>query len=415
MIDLALLRKEPKRVKDLILKKDPNFDVDMLIKLDEETRALKTEVESLRKDRNNISSQASSGITDDIRQQSIEISKKLKQKDEKLNTIEAELKKTWQSCPNIPMEDIPTGGKDKNIVVATFGEKPKFDFSPSNHMQIGEKLDWLDFNSAASMTGSQFVTYKGDAVKLMYALYNLMFKINTKHGFTPIMTPEIVTEQALINSGNLPKFADDVYKIPEDNLYLIPTAEVTLTNLYANKILDIDKLPIRHCCHSSCFRREAGGYGMQERGLIRIHQFEKIELYTICKSENSQDEQKLMLQCAEEILQTLGLHYRVSMLASQDCSFSSAKTYDVEVWLPGQDKYYEVSSISNCTDFQARRAAIRYKSSQNTSVPTTFVNTLNASALALPRLIVALIENYQTKDGDVQFPISIQAMLDKLW
>jgi seryl-tRNA synthetase len=240
-----------------------------------------------------------------------------------------------------------------------------------------------------------------------------MLKNNVKYGFEPILPPYLVTEKALYNSGNLPKFRGDYYEIPAHNLCLIPTAEVSLTNMYANKILQTKQLPLRMTAWTSCFRSEAGAYGALERGLIRIHQFEKCELYSICEPETSNKELDMMVSCGENILQMLGLHYRISLLATQDCSFPSAKTLDIEVWLPGQQQYYEVSSCSNCTDFQSRRAQIRYRS--NNDEKPKLVHTLNASSLALPRLMVALMETYQQIDGSIILPKALQKEMDLLW
>ena len=223
----------------------------------------------------------------------------------------------------------------------------------------------------------------------------------------------MVNEKALTNSGNLPKFRGDFYSMPDDGLSLIPTAEVSLTNIHANQILELQRLPIRYTAWTSCFRREAGSYGAEERGLIRIHQFEKVELYSICEPEKSNEELELMTSCAQDLLKQLGLHYRVSLLAAQDCSFSSSKTFDIEIWLPGQKAFYEVSSCSNCTDFQARRAKIRYREENKTK--PTLVHTLNGSSLALPRLMVALMEQYQQKDGSIVLPKVLQDAIDKLW
>ena len=263
------------------------------------------------------------------------------------------------------------------------------------------------------MSGAQFVFYKTLGTKIIYALTRMMIKNNVKFGFEPVIPPTLVLEKSLYNSGNLPKFQGDFYEIKDEGLCLIPTAEVGLTNMYANQILATDSLPLRNTSWTSCFRREAGGYGSTERGLIRIHQFEKVELYSICKAEDSNQELEHMVQCAEILLQTLGLHYRVSLLAAQDCSFSSARTYDIEVWLPGQDRYYEVSSCSNCTDFQARRSAIRHR--KNNDEKPTLAHTLNASSLALPRLMVALMENYQQADGSIKLPAVLQEAMDEVW
>ena len=413
MIDLNLLRNESDLVKKLILKKEPKFNVDRLLELDLTVRGLTQEVEFLRKEKNDLAGKGAKGITDEIRNKSIEIGKKLKNKTEELEVLSVEFKGLALSCPNVLQDVVPEGNKDENVAVKTVGEPTKFNFKLKNHLQLNEKLNWFDLEAATAMSGSGFVLYKGDGVKVIYALTQMMLRNNVKHGFEPILPPYLATEKALINSGNLPKFEGDFYKIDDDGLCLIPTAEVNLTNLYANKILKTDELPIRNCAWTSCFRREAGGYGSQERGLIRIHQFEKVELYSITESEKSNDELDRMVICAEDILQQLGLSYQISLLAAQDCSFASSKTFDIEVWLPGQDRYYEVSSCSNCTDFQARRAKIRYRSGDGEK--PTLVHTLNASSLALPRLMVALMENYQQEDGTVLLPDSLQKVMDSLW
>jgi seryl-tRNA synthetase len=263
--------------------------------------------------------------------------------------------------------------------------------------------------AAAQMTGSQFVFYKSPAVNLIYALTRMMLKNNKHCGYEPVLPPYLVNEKSLENASNFPKFKDQVYKINDEDLYLTPTSEVNLTNYYRDHIFNSSDLPIRMTAWTSCFRREAGSYGAQERGLIRIHQFEKVELYAICKPEDAEQEQLKMLQAAENILTKLGLHYRISLLAAQDCSFASNKTFDLEVWMPGQNAYYEVSSCSNCTDFQARRTGLRYKDDKKNQL----VNTLNCSSLALPRLIVALMETYQQADGSIKLPDAV--LEEALW
>ena len=413
MIDLKLLREDTERIKKLILQKEPSFSIDELIKFDTDVRLLRVVIEDLRKKRNELATQGAQGITDDLRKQSIGIGKELKQKEKELVDQEKEYKSLWLSCPNIPQEDIPVGNKEANKVIKTVGEKPSFDFEPQNHMKLNEKLDWFDFRIAASISGSNFVFYKNDAVKLIYALTKLMIRNNVKYGFQPVIPPFLVKEQALFNSGNLPKFAGDYYQTDEDKLCLLPTAEVSLTNVHANHIFEIEQLPVRYTAWTSCFRREAGSHGAHDRGLIRIHQFEKVEIYTICEQAKSDKELEYMLSCAENLLQQLGLHYQVTLLATQDCSFSSARTYDIEVWLPGQKQFSEISSISNCTDFQSRRAGIRYRSVEGKK--TNFVHTLNASSLALPRLMIALIEQYQQSDGSVRLPVMLQEVMDGLW
>ena len=284
----------------------------------------------------------------------------------------------------------------------TVGKQPTFSFEPKNHLELGEALGWFDFETGSLIAGSQFPLYKGPAVTLIYALTRLMLKNNSKQGYQPIIPPTVVNEQSLIVASNFPKFRDQVYAIEADQLYLIPTAEVSLVNMYRNQILSAEQLPIRLTAWTSCFRREAGGYGAHERGLIRMHQFEKVELFTFSEPEQSPAELERMLSCAEDILKLLGLHYRVSLLATQDCSFASARTYDIEVWMPGQKAYYEVSSVSNCTDFQARRGSIRYR--KTTTSKPALVHTLNGSSLALSRLMVALMETYQQPDGSIALP-----------
>ena len=413
MIDINLLREEPQKYKDLIVRKEPTFDVDSLIKFDEKTRALKTEVEELRKEKNDLASQGAKGVTPEIREKAIALGKTLKSKETELETVEAKLKNLWLSCPNIPQTDLPIGNKEANKVAKTIGEKKAFTFTPKHHLDLNEKVSWFDLNAGAAMTGAQFVFYKEQGAKVIYALTQMMLRNNAKHGFTPVIPPTLIAEKGLYNSGNLPKFAGAYYNLPEDGLSLIPTAEVSLTNLNAQKILSAEELPLRYTAWTSCFRKEAGGYGATERGLIRIHQFEKVELYSLVQPEESHSELERMVFCAEDILKQLGLHYRVSLLATQDCSFPSARTYDIEVWLPGQNAYYEVSSCSNCTDFQARRSGIRYRKTADSK--PTLVHTLNASSLAIPRLMVALMETYQEQDGSIVLPPALQKVIDQLW
>jgi seryl-tRNA synthetase len=409
MIDLAALRNDSEKIKRL-KDKDPDFDVERLLSLDEEHRLLMQDIELLRAQKNELAKAAQGGITDELRQKSIEVGKQLKEKDQKFEEISAAFKELYLFCPNVPGADIPVGGKEANKVVKTVGKKPTFDFELKNHVELGNDLGWFDFEAAARMAGSQFALYKGDAVKLIYALTRMMLKNNVTNGFKPILPPYMVNAQSLEVSGNFPKFKEDVYAIKDENLYMTPTAEVNLTNLYRDAIVAGEELPIRMTAWTSCFRREAGGYGAQERGLIRIHEFEKVELYSITDPEKSNDELDKMVSCATSILDGLGLHYRISLLATGDMSFPSAKTYDIEVWMPAQNAYYEVSSCSNCTDFQARRGKIRFR--KDASAKTSLVNTLNASSLALPRLMVALMETYQQADGSIVLPENLQLYMD---
>ena len=402
MLDLTEFRKNPDTFKKEVLKKDPSFDVDLFLALDEQFRNISLEVEALRKIKNDLAKEAKSGITSEIRERSIQAGKELKQKELILEEVEKQYKSMMLSCPNIMYPDVPVGGKEKNKEVKVVGEKKSFDFAVKDHLQLGNELGWFDFEGAARITGSNFAMYKGDGVKLLYSLTWLMLKNNIKHGFEPVLPPYLVSTKSMETSGQLPKFADGAYKVEDESLYLTPTSEVNLLNYYRDSILQVDELPKRVTSWTSCFRREAGNYGHAERGLIRIHQFEKVELVSLTEPNKSLDELDRMMACAEDILQQLGLHYRVVLLAAQDSSFQSAKTYDIEVWMPGQQSYYEVSSASTCTDFQARRAKIRYR--QQEGAKTEYVHTLNASSLALPRLMVALMETYQQEDGSIQLP-----------
>jgi seryl-tRNA synthetase len=410
MIDLTELRKNPKHFKEQILKKDPSFNIDVLIALDEQFRASLLEVEALRKEKNDIAKSFSGTVAAEIKERSIAIGKLLKEKEVALQILDKNFNDLYLSCPNPMQSDVPAGNKPENKEVRSFGKKAVFNFTAKDHVSLGNNLEWFDFAAGAKVAGSNFAWYKGDAVRVMYALTRMMMQVNIKHGFFPMLPPYLANTKSLESSGQLPKFADGVYKIENEDLYLIPTSEVSLLNYYRDMILDASELPKRLTSWTSCFRREAGTHGSAERGLIRIHQFEKVELVSFTKPEDSNSELERMVACGEEILQQLGLHYRIMLLAAQDASFSSAKTYDIEVWMPGQNSYYEVSSASNCTDFQARRAKIRYRPAVGEK--TEYLHTLNASSLALPRLMVALLETYQQADGSVQLP---QNLLQHGW
>jgi len=402
MIDLSLLRDNPENIILLLKKKDPKYNAQRLYDLDLKVRSLLVEVEALRQKKNELAKEGRAGVTIELREKSKRLSKELKEMEAELEHTRKEFKELYLCCPNILQPDVPEGGKEKNKVVKEFGEKPQFDFDIKDHVELGNKLGWFDFGLSAKMSGSNFVFYKGDAVKLLYALSMFMLKNNIKNGFEVVLPPYLVNEKSLITASNFPKFKDQVYSLHDDQLYLTPTAEVNLANVYRDTILPSEKLPIRMTSWTSCFRREAGTYGAAERGLIRIHQFEKVELFTLSEPEKSPEELDRMIASAEHILQKLGLHYRVSLLAAQDCSFPSSKTYDIEVWMPARKEYYEVSSCSNCTDFQSRRGMIRYKKAGENK--NRLVHTLNGSSLALPRLMVAIMETYQQEDGSIAIP-----------
>ncbi len=402
MINLALLRNgQASQLKNAILKKDPLFNFDLLVDLDEQVRKKKSSIELLQQKKNDCVERSKKGLTDALKAESIELAAQITQEQASFNVIYEQFQELYLKVPNIPDESVPNGNKESNYVVKEWGKKPHFDFPIKHHLDLGTALGWFDFESAAKMTGANFALYKNDAVRLIYALGMFMLKNNTKHGFQPILPPVLVNQESLAVSGNFPKFKDQVFSMPQDDLFLSPTSEVNLANIYRNQIINSSDLPIRMTAFTSCFRREAGAYGSVERGLIRMHQFEKVELYSITKPEDSMNELDYMIACAEKILQSLGLCYRISLLAAQDCSFQSAKTYDIEVWFPFQKMFMEVSSASNCTDFQARRGMMRMK---RDGCKPELVHTLNASSLALPRLMVALMETYQQTDGSIALP-----------
>ncbi|HLC07324.1 MAG TPA: serine--tRNA ligase [Candidatus Babeliales bacterium] len=402
MIDLSLLRENPEMFTAALKKKDPSFDVNVLLSLDKKVRSIRSDVESLRSQKNELAKKGREGITPELRAQSAAVSDQLKNKENELVDVEQAFQELYLRCPNIPDASVPEGTVEYNLVERYNGTKPTYDFPLKNHVELGESLGWLDFEAATQLAGANFALYKGDGVKLLYALAMFMLKHNNKRGFDFVLPSVLLNEKSLEVTGNFPKFKDQAFAVPGDNLFLTPTSEVNLTNMYRDKILMKDELPVRMTAFTSCFRREGGGYGANERGLIRMRQFEKVEIVSICAPEDSWNEHERMLACAEEILQTLGLHYRILVLATQDMSFSSAKTYDIEVWCPGQNEYKEISSVSNCTDFQARRGMIRFKDKQDSK--TQLVHTLNGSSLALPRLMVALMETYQQPDGTIQLP-----------
>lgn len=402
MIDLNLLRENPELVMVSLKKKDPHYDVEKLIKLDKEIRTVRSDVESLRAQKNELAKQGRGGITPELREQSVAISNRLKEQEERLEIVETDFRSHYLSCPNLLDASVPEGNVESNLLFKKNGIKPVYDFALKNHAELGAALGWLDFETATRLAGANFALYKGDGVKLLYALAMFMLKHNNAHGFDFVLPSVLVNERSLEVTGNFPKFKDQAFAVPGDDLYLTPTSEVNLTNMYRDHIFMKEDLPVRMTAFTSCFRREGGGYGATERGLIRMRQFEKVEIVSICTPEESWKEHERMLACSEEILQKLGLHYQVLILAGQDASFSSAKTYDIEVWCPGQGEYKEVSSVSNCTDFQARRGMIRYK--EKVDGKTQPVHTLNGSSLALPRLMVALMETYQQPDGTIAIP-----------
>lgn len=331
--------------------------------------------------------------------------------DHRVNEMEKELLQELATLPNLPMDDIKISQDPKdNVVLKQVGQKPTFAFTPKNHLELNEKLYLFDFKRAARISGGGWPAYRGLGARLEWALLNYMLEVHIKKGFEMWLPPLLVREEVVFGSGQLPKFKNQQFKMddPEFPLYLIPTAEVPLNGLHMGEMIPEESLPLRYCAYTPCFRREAGAAGEKERGLIRVHQFNKVEMFVFCKPEESPALFDQMLASAEEILQGLELHYRTMLLVTGDMSFAAARTVDVEVWLPGQNRYYEVSSVSNCTDYQSRRSETRFRRKGD---KPEFVHTLNGSGLATSRLMVALLETNQAEDGSVRIPKALQKYL----
>ncbi|MCZ8341610.1 MAG: serine--tRNA ligase [Leptospira sp.] len=371
-------------------------------------KKLKWEAEELRAERNRVSKEV--GILKSQGKDISEISANMKLVGERIKAIEESLAKEEESLnelnlglPNLLDPSVPEGkSEEDNVLVKSWGEVPKFSYSPKTHYDIGEALKIFDFERGVKLSGARFYTYRGLAAKIERALMNLMLDTHTsENGYEEMWVPVLVNDESMTATGQLPKFADDFYRLEKDGLNLIPTAEVPLTNYYRDEIISEKDLPISVCAHTSCFRREAGSYGKDTRGIIRVHQFQKVELVKFVAPEESTTEHERMLSHAESILQKLKLPYRVMLLCSRDMSAASAKTYDIEVWMPGLGRYMEISSVSNFKDYQARRGKIRYKSKEGKNL---LVHTLNGSGLAIGRTLAAVMENYQLEDGTFSIP-----------
>ncbi|MBP9020713.1 MAG: serine--tRNA ligase [Syntrophobacterales bacterium] len=409
MLDIKFLRENLDFVRRKILERGQEIDLDRFAALEAKRRNILQEVESLRSERNQASKEigrkkAGKEDASGLIARMAEVSARIKELDELLKQTEEELRNFVMTIPNIPHESVVYGtSSEDNPVIRTWGEKPAFDFTPKPHWEIGEDLNILDFGRGAKITGARFTLYRGLGAQLERAVVNFMLDLHTgNHGYLEVLTPFMVNKESMTGTGQLPKFAEDLFKIEGLDYYLIPTAEVPVTNIHREEILEEKILPVYYVAYSPCFRAEAGSYGKDTRGLIRQHQFNKVELVKFTKPETSYDELEKLTLNAEEVLKRLGIHYRTVSLCTGDLGFSSAKTYDIEAWLPGQDTYREISSCSNFEDFQARRASIRFRREESGKVE--FVHTLNGSGLAAGRTVVAILENYQQQDGSVVIP-----------
>jgi len=416
MLDLKFIRDNKKLVEASIRNRGIKLDLDEFLRLDEEHRRLLVEVEGLKAERNKANDEITALMKSkknpkELIEKMKVVSQNISDLDSKVEEVSKNLSKFIYLIPNIPDKSVPVGGPESNKILRAWGKNPTFGFNPRNHIELCELLGIINFGTASKITGSNFVLYIGSGARMERALINFMLDLHTKkHGYIEVFPPFLVNRKSMIGTGQLPKLEEDMYRLKDDDLFLIPTAEVPVTNIHAGDTLEESELPIYYTAYTACFRREAGSYGKDTRGLIRVHQFDKVELVKFVKPETSFDELEKLLNDAEEVLQLLELPYRVIMLATGDISFAAAKCYDIELYAPGTDAYLEVSSCSCFTGFQARRANIRYRDKATKKI--NFVHTLNGSGVALARLVVAILENYQDKDGSVNIPKALVPYMD---
>ncbi|MDQ1273908.1 MAG: seryl-tRNA synthetase [Planctomycetota bacterium] len=419
MLDINFIRNNPDKVKQAIDHKHENAsNVDQILELDTQRRSLIHACEQLKSKRNEKSKEVSElkkngHDASRIIEETKKIGDDVKSLEEKLKELEPQITNLLLRIPNIPAADVPIG-KDAsdNVIVKTWGQRKTFDFTPLPHWELGRMLNILDMERSSKISGSGFILLKGLGAKLERALYCFMLDLHTReHGYTELFPPFLVNRTSMTGTGQLPKLEEDMYRTATDDLFLVPTAEVPVTNIHRDEILSYKDLPIYYTAYTPCFRREAGSYGKDTRGIIRVHQFNKVELVKLVRPETSYTELESLLANAEKVLQLLGLEYRVAKLSTGDMSFAAAKCYDIEVWAPGLDKFLEVSSCSNFEDFQARRINIRFRDEDG---KLRFVHTLNGSGLALPRTVIAILETYQQQDGTVIIPEVLQPYMREI-
>ena len=409
MLDMKFVRDNLDVVRTMLRNRNNSMSLDGFAELEKKRRDILNEADALKSQKNSTSKKIgelrkAGEDTTEISAQVRELGKKISALDNELREVEESLREILLSIPNIPADDVPIGVDDtQNPEIRRWGEPRKFEFEPKAHWDIGDALNILDFDRASKVTGARFTFYRGLGARLERACINFMMDLHAnKHGYTEMLAPYIVNKNSMIGTGQLPKFAEDMFKVEGTDFYLVPTAEVPTTNYHRDEILSADILPEYFSCYTACFRAEAGAAGRDTRGLIRQHQFNKVELIKFTKPEESWAELESMVAAAEDVLKILEIPYRVVLLCTGDMSFTSAKTYDIEVWMPAQNKYREISSCSNCLDYQARRANIKFKR-DNKSKPE-FVHTLNGSGIAVGRTVAAILENYQQADGSVTIP-----------
>jgi seryl-tRNA synthetase len=415
MLDIKLLREELDHVKAALERRGADYGLEGVLETDAARRAATHEFEQLRAAQNKASKDIAQLKRE--KQDASEaiaamqtLSEEIRALDEKRRELEVTLRAQLLAIPNVLDVTVPDGGEEDARVEREWGERPNFDFSPKDHVELGESLGLLDFERAAKITGARFCLSRGMGARLERALINFMLDMHTtEHGYTEVLPPFIVNSDSLTGTGQLPKFAEDLFHLEGTDYWLIPTAEVPVTNIFRDEILDEAQLPIHYTAYTPCFRSEAGSHGKDTRGMIRQHQFNKVELVKFCEPEDSWDELEALVQNAQAILQRLGLHHRVVTLAARDTGFSAAKTCDIEVWLPSQDRYREISSCSNFLDFQARRANIRFRRAGGEK--PEFVHTLNGSGLAVGRTVIAILDQFQRADGSVEVPAALRPYL----
>ncbi len=419
MLDVKLLRENLDEVKARMATRGGQVDWDEFVRIDRERREALANIERLKEKKNRLSGEIgklkkSGGDAAALMRESEEVSEAIRNSEGPLADIEARFERFMLSLPNLPHLSVKIGKNEaENREMRRWGDPRQFEFQPKNHWDIGEELGILDFTRAAKIAGARFAVYRDGGAKLERALINFMLDLHTtENGYKEMLPPALANRSSLVGTGQLPKFEDDLFHLAPGDYFLIPTAEVPLTNLHREEIIEREDLPIKYVAYTPCFRSEAGSYGKDVRGLIRLHQFNKVEMVKFAEPENSYDELEAMVQNAEEVLRRLKIPYRVVELCTGDMGFGAAKTYDIEVWLPGQNTYREISSCSNCEDFQARRANIRYRKEKKGR--PIFVHTLNGSGLAVGRTFVAVLENYQQKDGSVIIPEALRSYMGGL-
>jgi len=416
MLDIKFIQENIELVKEALRKRNLKLDLTELLETDNSRRKALAQLEQLRAKKNI----ANDEITACLKQKKDpkdkiasmkKISQDIDRLEEELKGFTTKLNALLLTIPNIPHSSVPVGGPEKAQILRSWGSPKVFDFKPLTHLELSQHLDIVDFSRAGKISGSNFVLYKGWGAKLERALINFMLDLHTqKHGYTEVFPPFLVNRASMTGTGQLPKLEEDMYRLKDDDLFLIPTAEVPVTNIFMDEILKEEDLPIYYTAYSACFRREAGSYGKDTKGLIRVHQFDKVELVKFVRPEDSYNELEKLLNNAEAVLQLLGLPYRIKVLSTEDISFAAAKCYDIEAYAPGLDQWLEVSSCSNFESFQARRANIRFREKESKKI--NFVHTLNGSGVALARTFIAILENYQQKDGSVIIPEVLRPYLN---